>query len=173
MIEKPKILIVDDNEYLLHLLILHLDSHLPEYDIVAARGIDEALNFLATPNHQIDTVVLDVMMPPGKAFTSLETHGGFIAGLALAKKIAREFPEIRIIGYSGNTEFDPTWFHKNATAFLRKPFLPKELVSVIKGESKKVAIKSIYKLSLKTLAKVAIIVGFIASVITIIVFFQR
>lgn len=65
-------------------------------DVVSVRGPDAALEELEK-NPRFDLVILDVMMPPGRAFGKEETEDGLRTGVCLAKQIHEKYPGLVIV----------------------------------------------------------------------------
>lgn len=66
------------------------------YDVVKARGPDESLTILSS-HSPFKAIILDVMMPPGNAFRSVETLDGILTGVKLAERIREDDRNVPII----------------------------------------------------------------------------
>lgn len=113
-----RVLIVDDNVYLNHLLQNMLEEE--GYEVEAARYAREGYSaYLRKRPH---VVLTDIHMPGG-------------TGLEMIKKIRRHDPEVRAIYMSGDWENLQSAMEKEKPkAFvkpLRKPFLQQELMKVL------------------------------------------
>lgn len=69
------------------------------------------------------------MMPHGR-LDPTESHGGYEAGIALARFIRRHYPTLPIVGMSAAID-KGKWFLENGMFFLSKPTAAKELVDTI------------------------------------------
>jgi two-component system phosphate regulon response regulator OmpR len=113
MINKPHILIVDDDERILKLLKAFLSKN--GYEISTATSVPEAESYISQTN--FDLLMLDVMMPGvtgiefAKQIKGNETHVPIILLTALSE------PEDRVKG-----------LESGADDYITKPFEPKELL---------------------------------------------
>jgi len=64
------------------------------FQVMVATGADSALQQLADNSENMGLIVLDIMMPPGKAFANDDTRGGLRTGVLLAEHIAQAYPDI-------------------------------------------------------------------------------
>lgn len=114
MPERIKILVVDDDPYLLDLLIETLATI--GYDAVGAPDADKALDFLR--HHQVRLVITDIKLP-GKS------------GLELAHLIKNEYPQLPVIFITG--VFTPEIIEQIDTQrLLTKPFRIGQMENLIK-----------------------------------------
>jgi CheY-like chemotaxis protein len=67
------------------------------FQITEAADVDEALRELATDGLRFDLIVLDVMMPPGKAFAGANTQDGLRTGILLADQIREYCPATPVV----------------------------------------------------------------------------
>ena len=113
-----KILIVDDNIYLSHLLQIMLGEE--GYEVDTARYAQEGYSafLLKRP----DVILTDIHMPGG-------------SGLEMMKQIRRHDPEVRAVYMSGDWERLQSAMEEEKTKpfvkSLRKPFFQKELMRVL------------------------------------------
>jgi CheY-like chemotaxis protein len=86
------------------------------YVVLEARNGREALALLDRPDHGVQLVVTDVVMPD-------------IGGVELAERLGRTHPDIRIVYMSGYTESDKLQpgVRNSPYPFLQKPFYPDSL----------------------------------------------
>lgn len=59
--------------------------------------VDNALEFIKEKDYQIRAVVLDIMMPPGKAYMHEDTKCGLRTGVFLLKDIRKSYPNTPIV----------------------------------------------------------------------------
>lgn len=111
-----KVLIVEDETYMLNLLKIHLGK---EYDITEAKDGQRALHFIQ--KQSFDLVLLDVMLP-------------YISGWDLCKKI-RETDDTPILMLTARTELSDKvkGLEIGADDYLVKPFEFEELKARIKA----------------------------------------
>lgn len=84
-IASPRVLLVDDEVVLLHLLQRMLA---PDYDVLIARRGEEALTMMATATPRIRVAVVDLTMPG-------------MDGSSLMKRLRDDNPEVKIAVMSG------------------------------------------------------------------------
>lgn len=111
-----KILIVEDEPYMLNLLKIHLGK---EFDITAAKDGQVALEYIQ--KHSFDLVVLDIMLP-------------YISGWVLCEKI-REKDDTPILMLTARTDLSDKvrGLELGADDYLVKPFEFEELKARIKA----------------------------------------
>lgn len=111
-----KILIVEDEQYMLNLLMIHLGK---EYDIITAK--DGQIAFEVIEQQSFDLVILDVMLP-------------YISGWDVCKKI-REIGDSPILMLTARTDLSDKvkGFEMGADDYLVKPFEFEELKARIKA----------------------------------------
>lgn len=69
--DQPKVLVVDDELYQSHLFLEALRDD--GFQVTFAPTVDDALDLARA--ERFDVIALDIMMPPGEAFDSIETVG--------------------------------------------------------------------------------------------------
>ena len=113
-----RVLVVDDDETIRQVLRLMLD--LENYRVVAARNGADALALAA--KEPPDVVLLDVTMPG-------------MDGLEVCRrmKYLRTPPRVVMLSAIHTRETERASVIAGADAFLRKPFSPLELLSIIEG----------------------------------------
>jgi diguanylate cyclase (GGDEF)-like protein len=120
--EKPKILIVDDSESILFLLESILSVY---FDVVLA---DRAKKALEIVDKNIDTIIMDLMMPEMSGIDFLK---------AFRKNTELQYIPVIVLTAKHNTEADiATLFELGANDYVNKPFLSAELVARVKTHSK-------------------------------------
>ncbi len=120
--EKPTILVVDDDARMLQSVKELLNMH--GYSCTTVDGGKAALKLLA--QQEIDLMLLDLNMPD-------------VDGHQVMQEVKTHFPATDVIVVSGRTSFDNTTqaLRLGAQDFLRKPYLPDELVKAIKNVLRK------------------------------------
>lgn len=115
-----RVLLVDDDELILEILSTILD--LEEFDVVTATGGNEAIARLG--EHDVDVVVLDVMMPGKDGFAVCREIKADPQTKALPVVLltARDQPEDLDAGREAGCD-----------AYLTKPFSPLELIEILNG----------------------------------------
>jgi two-component system cell cycle sensor histidine kinase/response regulator CckA len=112
------ILLVDDEDSLRH-VVVDLLSQLG-YRMLSAAGGPEALALAESHCGKIDVLVTDVAMDP-------------VAGPALAEKLLRIRPEMKVIYISGYADaLAPSGVLKPGTVLLNKPFTVKVLSAKVR-----------------------------------------
>jgi len=67
------------------------------YKVVEVVGPDSAKEVLSSEGESFDLVILDIMMPPGKAYEKADTLNGLRTGILLAKTIQSEYPNLPVL----------------------------------------------------------------------------
>ncbi len=118
MSRRTKILICDDEPFVLRLLQVHFQRK--EFDVITATDGREALTQLE--EHQPDICLLDVMMP-------------YISGLEVLTKIRNNAAtvELPVVLLTVKAQDEDVYeaFHRGATMYLTKPFDPEEIVRCV------------------------------------------
>jgi predicted nucleotide-binding protein len=133
--ESLKILFVDDDAFLRR---PYIDALRDEgYEVIEAAGVKSALAQAQT--RDFDAVILDIMLPSG-TFTSLETHGGFKTGIALARELRDRLPEARILALTMSTDPEvQAWFTSDdSVAYANKRDVPpsdiaRQVMNLVEG----------------------------------------
>lgn len=114
-----KILVVDDDQFILELVNTILDKE--NHEISNASCYDEAISFLE--NQNFDLVITDIIMPPGNDGTKLISY------------IKAKNPNMPVIAMTAGLEnaVDDyvNWANLFADESIGKPFKSKELVGCI------------------------------------------
>ena len=98
------ILIVDDEQW-------RNDSYLEElryadYKVLYERDVDMAWQQFIEQREQIEAVILDIMMAPGKRYVAdADAHGGLRSGLLLYRDMRAVVPALPVI-FLTNVRFD-------------------------------------------------------------------
>jgi predicted nucleotide-binding protein len=129
---RTKILFVDDDRFL---SIVYVDALRDEgYEVVEASGVDSAISLAR--DRDFDAVILDIMLPPGRSFTNLETQGGFKTGIALARRLREMLPAAGIVALTMSTDPEvQEWFTSDDTVAYadKKSVLPNQLARIVKN----------------------------------------
>lgn len=113
----PTVLIVED-EPIVRMFEIEVAEE-AGFLCLQAADADEALEELEGPL-EIQILLTDVNMP------------GSMDGLQLAETVRRKWPDIKVVIVSGKGDRRDTDL-QHQTAFLRKPFTPYQLVSLLKS----------------------------------------
>lgn len=127
-----RVLFVDDDVFLGSSYVYALRDE--GYEVVESSGVDSALAH--AKGRDFDAVVMDIMLPHGKFFTSFETQGGFKTGLALARELRNVLPDAKLLALT--MSIDPEvqeWFTSDGSvAYVNKRDVrPQELVRLVKN----------------------------------------
>lgn len=90
---RPSILFVEDDVYSSMTYVDELRDK--GFDVTVAEGADEAIQL--TSSGGFDLMVTDLRMLPGARFSEMETAGGQRTGLALARYVRRQNPQLPIL----------------------------------------------------------------------------
>lgn len=115
-----KILIVDDNRIILHLLRLTLDDH-SRFQVLEANSGADALA-IVTSEHP-DLVILDVMMPG-------EFNGFQICNMIKSQSESKHCKVILLTARSQQSDLE-LGREAKADHYVTKPFSPKELLELV------------------------------------------
>lgn len=113
--ERRRILVVEDNPDLGSFTAQLLEDH--GYQISYARSAEEALAQLTGPAGDFDAVFSDVVMPG-------------MGGLALARELRRQRPQLPVILTSGYSEAIAEGGHQGFT-FLAKPYSAEQVCQIL------------------------------------------
>src|SRR5450755_2187448 len=83
------VLVIDDDHFFTSFVANLLADH-GGYTVVQAHTVDEALECISESIFKL--VIMDVKMPPGNHFNTIETAGGHKTGIALARELKRRLP---------------------------------------------------------------------------------
>ena len=115
-----KVLWIDDDLFSIRHAVERLEDN--GHSAKTACGVWEALHILEKNQFQFDLILVDVMMPnDSELFDEIDTHGGFHTGIALAKKIKKEKPNMKIVGCSlMNSSEVRNWFEEYCDGYIYK-----------------------------------------------------
>ncbi len=116
-----KILAIDDEETCLEIINFSLTSR--GYQVFNAESGEEAVKFLLADDHEIDLILLDMMMPQMNGLVTLEK----IRQIESAKFI----PIIFQTGTSDYAPINKTQEQGNIDYVIRKPYKRDELIKVV------------------------------------------
>jgi len=116
--KKGKILVVDDEVYIVHILDFSLGME--GYEVVTALDGEEALAKAA--EHKPDLVVLDIMMPKMDGYETCKR--------LKAHESTRAIPVI-LLSAKGRNVDQKLGFEVGAEEYITKPFSPRKLVERI------------------------------------------
>jgi two-component system, OmpR family, alkaline phosphatase synthesis response regulator PhoP len=116
--KKGKILVVDDEVYIVHILDFSLGME--GYEVVTALNGEEALAKAA--EHRPDLVVLDIMMPKMDGYETCRR--------LKSEELTRNIPVI-LLSAKGRNVDQKMGFEAGADDYITKPFSPRKLVERI------------------------------------------
>src|SRR5689334_11397682 len=116
--KKGKILVVDDEVYIVHILDFSLGME--GYEVITALDGEDALAKAA--EHKPDLVVLDIMMPK---------MDGYEACKRLKSEAATRHIPVILLSAKGRNVDQKTGFEVGADDYITKPFSPRKLVERI------------------------------------------
>ena len=115
---KGKILVVDDEIYIVHILDFSLGME--GYEVITALDGEQALDKLRT--ERPDLIVLDIMMP--------KLDGYEVCKAIKSDPLTRHIPVI-LLSAKGRNVDQQTGFDVGADDYITKPFSPRKLVERI------------------------------------------
>ena len=130
-----QILLIDDEPRKAQPLIVYL-KEIRGWSVTQATNPDVALAYL--PVHvttRFKLILLDIMMPPGKALANHETHQGRDTGIVLFDTLnERTQGTVPIIIYTARTDVEEYFTDdQRAAGFIQKPQTPRQVASTING----------------------------------------
>lgn len=126
---RPRVLFVDNSKIESHPYRVCLDD--VGFDVSFVDSAEEALRMVATEAFSI--VILDVMMEHGAGFTVTETMGGMETGVALARKIRKLVPRLKIVALTNSDSSSVREFfsHNESTAYFHRATVPREFAKAM------------------------------------------
>lgn len=102
------ILFVDDEPRIMDSYRLFLEDKLKEIgkELNFFSNVDETVAFFKANLSEIELVILDVMMPGGKAFSFNQSNGGLTTGFLLYQKIRKDLPDIPVFIFTNSIDED-------------------------------------------------------------------
>lgn len=127
------ILFVDDES-------VHVDSYIQElrltgYQVEHVSNVDDALGFLEKCIDKINLLILDIIVPPGLAFKSIDTALGLRTGIAFFERTRHIRPDLPVIILTNVSapEVKERFASEDNCLFLRKEdYYPFELCDEVK-----------------------------------------
>jgi DNA-binding NarL/FixJ family response regulator len=95
--------------------------------------VDRAYEFFQAHLSEIDLLILDIMMVPGKLFSQKEEEWGLTTGLHFYRLLREKAPNLPIIIFTNKEKTEKEFRGEPNCLFLRKrDYVPFELVDVVK-----------------------------------------
>lgn len=114
--DSERILIVEDNAATRRLAARMLASL--GYQVEVAKDADEAIDILRT--EQFDVLFTDIVMP------------GELDGIALARDVRRNHPDIHVIFTSGFSDLNPQDIDELRATYVTKPYRKTEIAKILR-----------------------------------------
>lgn len=118
-----RIMFIDDDRRRMQVHVRELVDR--GHEVTFEDNVDSALEMLRDPTKGVDLVVLDISMPPGKAFAFEDTVGGSRTGLTLYDTIRSLQPALKIVALTNVPDRRVAEHFANQDArlcrFVRKP----------------------------------------------------
>jgi len=92
---RKTVLLIDDDRLPIEYYVRALEQK--GFEVKQCFGPDSALEFAAKKLSEICAIVLDIMMPPGRKYESIDTHEGLITGLFLLDSLRRHCPDMPVV----------------------------------------------------------------------------
>lgn len=123
------ILFIDDEERRMDSYLQELEFH---YRVSYKKQVDEAYEFFEQHHKDIELLILDIMMNPGKLFAKEQTERGLTTGLFLYRKIRTKAPDLPILIFTHKHDIEKEFRNEPNCRFLRKQdYEPEQLVEAI------------------------------------------
>lgn len=109
-----------------------------EYQVMLISDVDKAIAFLSEHREEVELVILDIMMPPGRALRDAETKRGRRTGVPLyaaLRAVASDLPFIILTNVS-DPEVEKSFEKESNCQFLHKyEYLPHEVLDIVREMS--------------------------------------
>jgi predicted nucleotide-binding protein len=127
---KDRILVIDDDVFYAY-YASNLLTDIGGYVVTQSHSVDEGLELACKKKFPL--VILDLKMPPGKCFGSVDTSGGHKAGLVLAREIRKNCPSTKVIVQSaaGDADVERVLAQIEGAVFLCKSPNPARLLRAV------------------------------------------
>jgi predicted nucleotide-binding protein len=128
---KRRILIIDDDIFYSY-YALNLLTEIGGYVVTQCHSVDEGLRMARKGKFPL--AIVDLKMPPGKSFDSIDTSGGHKTGLVLAREIRKVSPSTKVIVQSAapDAAVERLSFQADGTTFLLKSPNPAPLIRAVR-----------------------------------------
>jgi len=127
------ILFVDDERRFMDSYKVELE--LEGYAVYFQSDVDSALAFMEGSIDTVELIILDIMMPPGNSFQSVETRGGLRTGVRFYERIRDMAPHLPVIIFTNvsDEQLEKRFQTEHNCRFVRKEnYLPHELVETVR-----------------------------------------
>lgn len=127
------IVIVDDERRRVDILERELTR--AEYDFKLITEVDAALDFIEHHAEQIDLLILDIMMPPGRSFKYEDTEDGLRTGVFFFYRVREKLPELPIIIFTNVRIEDVAEHFRHQVKYWyleKKDYFPRQVVAKVK-----------------------------------------
>ncbi|MFL6353042.1 MAG: TIR domain-containing protein [Bryobacteraceae bacterium] len=127
---KRRILIIDDDIFYAY-YAANLLTDIGGYVVTQSHSVDEGWELARRGKFPL--IIVDLKMPPGKCFGSLDTSGGHKTGLVLAREIKKVSPSTKIIIQSAapDADLERNSSQLDSTMFLCKSPNPAPLLRAV------------------------------------------
>lgn len=125
-----RILFIDDEKERMNSFREELEYH---YHVTFIDKVDEALVFFREHLNDIDLLILDIMMLPGKLVSMEEADRGLSTGLHFYRLLRKSAPYLPVIIFTNKEKIEKEFRGEANCLFLRKrDYLPLELAKAVK-----------------------------------------
>lgn len=98
------ILYIDDEPRYIESFVQELGYEFGEDNIIFEPNTDKALDFFINNSQEIKVIILDNMMPTGKAFKDKPTKEGILTGIFFYERIRISQPDLPIIIFTNTSK---------------------------------------------------------------------
>lgn len=126
------ILFVDDEGRFMDSYMVELK--LEGYAVSFQSDVDSALPFLEESLDDVELLILDIMMPPGRSFQDADTRWGLRTGVLFYERVRELAPHLPVIIFTNvsDEQLEKRFQAEANCRFLRKKdYLPHELVETV------------------------------------------
>lgn len=126
------LLMIDEGRSEMKTTVEELD--LSGFQIEWKKDVDSGLDFFEHNFTRIDLLILDIMMPPGRAFKDEDTQDGLRTGFSFYRVVRSIAPRLPVIMFTNfpDIRFAGQYQAENCYVLRKIDYLPHELVAQIK-----------------------------------------
>jgi CheY-like chemotaxis protein len=106
------ILLVDDEKRWAELYREILEEELPQHEVQLKDKVDEALALLRRDTAQIELLILDIMMSPGRTFRDVDTRNGLRTGHHFFNLVRTEIPDLPVVILTNVSDLDEEEYYE-------------------------------------------------------------
>lgn len=129
------ILLVDDEKRMAENYLEELEAELPRHEVQLRVKVDDALELLRREGNQIELLILDIMMSPGRTFRNVDTRNGLRTGRRFYDLVRNEMPDLPVIILTNVSDLEEEQYYEGQAKcwfFRKEDCSPFELTERVK-----------------------------------------